>query len=120
MMELTFDYQDIKRVFEIMNITIDDVYFAVKTENSGKQISAHMYWIGQPDVFNYYQDLPCEIDNVYLEIKGKWCHMDYDESDFLIYQEIIDWLKRQKHVKCRYFIDGTGTGSIGDPEGPFS
>jgi hypothetical protein len=46
--------------------------------------------------------------------------MDYDESDFLIYQEIIDWLKRQKHVKCRYFIDGTGTGSIGDPEGPFS
>ena len=109
-MELTFDYEDIKEILEKMNITIHDVYFGSRIHAS-THISTFMYWIGPADAFNYYQDQ--EAEDVILLIKGKWIHADYEMYDDLIRSEVIDWLKTQKHVNCRYYIDGTGTGSIG-------
>lgn len=108
-MELTFDYEDIKDVFEKLNITIHDVYFGSRIHAS-THISTHMYWIGPADAFDYYQKP--EAEDVWLLIKGKWLNIEVVD-DTLIRSEIVAWLKTQKHVNCRYYIDGTGTGTIG-------
>ena len=117
-MELTFDYENIKEVFETMNITIHDVYFGSQA-SSPKHISTYMYWIAPANLFNYYQD-QTGIYSLYLQIKGKWFCQDDIDSDTLIGREAFDWIKTQKYINCRYFIDGTGSGSIGaqDPENP--
>lgn len=110
-MELTFDYEDIREVFETMNITIHDVYFGSQA-NSSSNISTYMYWISPANLFNYYQD-NIGISSLYLKIKGKWFCQDDIDPDELIGREAFDWIKTQKYINCRYFIDGTGTGSIG-------
>lgn len=111
-MELTFDHKDIKHVFEIMNITIQDVYFSAETNAVG-HISVYMYWISPAYLFNYYQEDP-GISSLYLQIKGKWFnHEDQVDPATFIGSEMIDWIKTQKYINCRYFVDGTGTGTIG-------
>lgn len=111
-MELTFDYKDMKEVFETMNITIEDVYFSAETNSAG-HIEVYMYWISPANLFNYYQD-DINIPSLYLQIKGKWFnHEDQIDSSKFIGSEMIDWIKTQKYINCRYFIDSTGTGSIG-------
>ena len=114
-MQLTFDYEDIKDVLKTMNITIHDVYFSSHATSS-KIISTYMYWIAPANVFNYYQDLPCI--HLSLQIKGKWLDAEAVSLTGLVYDslfenDILNWLKTQKYVNCRYYIDGTGTGSIG-------
>jgi len=110
-MELTFDYEDIKEIFETMGITINDVYFAVSAY-SPTRISAYMYWISPAKQFNYFLDLEY-VSGLSIQVKGKW--FGHDEFDKHVYDDIerIDWIKRQTYLNCRYFIDGTGTGSIG-------
>jgi hypothetical protein len=117
-MELTFDYEDLKEVFETMNITIRDVYFNAETSSTGC-ISVYMYWISPADVFNYYQDT-IGVSSLYLQIKGKWFTHDEIDSATFIGSEMFDWIKTQKYINCRYFIDGTGSGTIGahSPEHP--
>jgi len=110
-MELTFDYEDIKEVLETMNITIHDVYFGSQA-SSPRNISTYMYWIAPANLFNYYQD-ELGLCSLYLQIKGKWFSQDELDSSTLIGSEAIDWIKTQKYINCRYFIDGTGSGSIG-------
>ena len=110
-MQLTFDYEDIKEVFETMNIIIHDVYFGSHATSS-EVISTYMYWIGQADAFNYYQD-PMPITSLSLQIKGKWFDVDEIEDNNIIGRDMVAWLKTQKYVNCRYFIDGTGSGTIG-------
>ena len=110
-MQLTFDYEDIKEVFETMNITIHDVYFGSHATSS-EVISTYMYWIGQADAFNYYQD-PMPLTSLSLQIKGKWFDVDEIEENNIIGRDMVAWLKTQKYVNCRYFIDGTGSGTIG-------
>ena len=111
-MELTFDYQDIKEVLDEMNITIDNVYFGASALCS-KNISMYMYWISPAssfadDVIPY--SLAC---GLYLQIKGKWFSIDDLDNNEFEGKEKLDWIKTQTHINCRYFIDGTGTGSIG-------
>jgi len=112
-MELTFDYQDIKEALDVMGITIHNVYFGASTI-SPKNISVHMYWISPANQFNYYQEIPFDgfLD---LKIKGKWfgiSDLDKEECAFEA-NEKIDWIKTQTQINCRYFIDSTGTGTIG-------
>ena len=113
-MELTFDYEDIKDVFEKLNITIHDVYFGSRIHDS-THISTYMYWIGPADAFDYYQKQ--EAVGVYLLIKGKWLDAEDINDRTLIGSEILAWLKKQKYVNCRYLVDGTGTGTIGSSNG---
>jgi len=110
-MELTFDYEDFKEIFETMGITINDVYFGVSAV-SPKNISAYMYWIAPANQFNSYLDLPyiCGFD---IQVKGKWFGHDEFDEDIHDDMERLDWIKRQTYLNCRYFIDGTGSGSIG-------
>ena len=110
-MQLTFDYEDIKEVLETMNITIHDVYFGSHATSS-EVISTYMYWIGPADAFNYYQNA-IPITSLHLQIKGKWFDVDEIEDGDIIGRDMIAWLKTQTHVNCRYFIDGTGSGTIG-------
>lgn len=110
-MELTFAYVDIKEVFETMKITIDDVYFGSKIE-SPTVISTYMYWIAPAHHFDYYRE-EIGFPHLSLQIKGKWVPQDEMDVDILIGKEIFDWLKTQKYVRCRYFVDGSGTGTIG-------
>lgn len=113
-MHLTFDYKDIKEVLETMNITIHDVYFSSHA-TCDKVISTFMYWIAPADAFNYYQDPTGIVSVLYIQVKGKWFGLEdiYDYDDDLLASEIVDWLKTQKHVNLRYFIDGSGSGTIG-------
>jgi len=116
-MELTFDYEDIKEVFEKMNISIYDVYFGSHAITVDI-IETYMYWITPANAFNFYQDSPME--SVSLQIKGKWFAIDEIDCDELIGREARDWLKTQKYVNCRYYIDGSGTGTIGSLDGNYS
>lgn len=117
-MELTFAYEDIKEVFETMDITIHDVYFCSQAKSSDN-IQTYMYWITPASLFNYFQD-QIGICSLYLQVKGKWFDQEDIDPDTLIGREIFDWIKTQKYINCRYFIDGTGSGTIGsqDPENP--
>ncbi len=122
-MELTFDYQDIKEVLDGMGITINDVYFGVSAVDaaivSPRATCVYMYWIALANQFNYYQDIPNipYSTSIYLKIKGKWfstedlCE-DHNDSEQL-WEEKLAWLKAQKYVNCRYFVDGIGTSTIG-------
>ena len=118
--ELTFDYHDFKHVLNLANIAIDDVYFGAETTADGKNISIYIYWIGPANAFNYYQQLPERLSSLWIEIKGKWYPIDEAAPDGYFYDEIIDWLKRQTHVKCRYYVEGTGAGGIGDSDYQYS
>jgi hypothetical protein len=110
-MELTFDYEDIKEIFETIGITINDVYFAASAV-SPTNISVYMYWISPANQFNSYLEMDY-ICGLSMQVKGKW--FDHDEFDKDAYDDIerLEWINRQAYVNCRYFIDGTGTGSIG-------
>ena len=117
-MELTFDYEDIKEVFEKMNITIHDVYFGSQARFPD-HISTYMYWISPANLFNYYQD-EVGILSLYLQVKGKWFRQDDIDPDTLIGRKIFDWIKTQKYINCRYYVDSIGSGTIGsqDPNNP--
>jgi len=110
-MELTFDCQDFNKTLQKLGLTIDDVYFGALA-SSAEHIFVYMYWIAPANQFNYYQDLPDLLD-VYVQVKGKWFNTEELHNDDLISTEILDWIKRQAYIRCRYFIDGTGTGTIG-------
>ena len=110
-MELTFDYQDIKEILDDMGITINDVYFGASAV-SPKIISMYMYWISPANQFNYYQDISY-VCGLSVKVKGKWfCSDQLDKEDF-DGRERLDWIKTQTYLNCRYFIDGSGSSTIG-------
>ena len=110
-MELTFDYQDIKEILDDIGITINDVYFGASAV-SPKAISVYMYWISPSNQFNYDQDIS-DISGLAIKVKGKWFHSDQLDKEDFDGRERLDWIKTQTHIICRYFVDGTGSGSIG-------
>jgi len=111
-MELTFDYQDIKRVLEEMDIAIDNVYFGASAVSS-EIISMYMYWISPASSFND-DVIPYDLGlSLCLQIKGKWFSIDDLGNNDLEGEEKLDWIKTQTHINCRYLIDRSGMGTIG-------
>jgi hypothetical protein len=115
-MKLTFDYQDFKEILDMMNITISDVYFSASAV-SPKNIAVYMHWISPANLFNYYEDIQYEC-GLSLKVKGKWFGIDELDKNEFDGKERLDWIKTQTHILCRYFVDGSGSGSLGsyDPE----
>ena len=112
--ELTFDYADMNEVLDGMGITINDVYFSVfamKPDN----ISVYMHWISPANKFNYYKDVPGDLQSINLSIKGRWFMVNELDApmDGAYPTELHAWIEKQKQISCSYLVEAHGSGGIG-------
>ena len=129
---LCFDHNNFKHLFELFQLSIEDVYFEARStpidENRRNILQINMYWISPSNALNYFQDnskLYSLEDNenhlVSVLVKGTWCLLSSDqekpfECSDRFENECVSWIKSKEYVFCRALINLTGSGGPGDNE----